>query len=270
MQNEHDIKETVKNVIKKKIKEELKQEIKQELLDEIYKELLEESQHNKELNRVPPKTSSKINQPTTNIAKVVKKNGQEDTPKEVLISVKAFLKIASHALKYANSKIPKSKWVEVIGLLAAKEDKKNKILHIEDAFPLGHGNAVSVETKHPRNQLSGHERAFHEIRKNKQFVCGWYHSHPSYGYFMSNDDIHTHNQYTKWYPEAVALVIDPYLIDGTEPGFEIYRVEEKTKQWYPLIYGIKGSLDVRTLPDLLNFIYPIIEGKAIYLEYDEM
>ncbi|MFW9819763.1 MAG: hypothetical protein ACFFE5_09150 [Candidatus Thorarchaeota archaeon] len=268
MQNNNNIKETVKNVIKKKVKEELKQEIKQELLDEIYKELLEESQQNRELNRIPLKNTVKINKPSTNTKNVNK--DVQDTPKEVLISVKAFLKIATHALKYANSKIPKNKWVEVIGYLAGKEDKTNKILHIEDAYPLGHGNAVFVETKHPRNQLSGSERAYHEIKKNKQFVCGWYHSHPSYGYFMSPEDLHGHSQYTKWYPEAVALVIDPFLINGTEPGFEIYRVEENTKQWYPLIYGIKGSLDVRMLPELLEFIYPIIDGKAVYLEYDEI
>ncbi len=269
MQDNNNIKETVKNVIKKKVKEELKQEIKQELLDEIYKELLEESQQNRELNRIPTENSSKINKPSNSITKAAKKEVQ-DTPKEVLISIKAFLKIATHALKYANSKIPKSKWVEVIGYLAGKEDKKNNILHIEDAYPLGHGNAVYVETKHPVNQLSGSERAYREIKKNKQFICGWYHSHPSYGYFMSNEDLHGHAQYTKWYPEAVALVIDPFLINGKEPGFEIYRVEDNTKQWYPLIYGIKGSIDVRTLPELLNFMYPIIEGKAIYLEYDEM
>ena len=38
---------------------------------------------------------------------------------------------------------------------------------------------------------------------------------------------------------------------------------------YPLVYEIKGNLDIKMLPEILEFITPIIEGKAIYLEYDE-
>jgi hypothetical protein len=34
-------------------------------------------------------------------------------------------------------------------------------------------------------------------------------------------------------------------------------------------FDIKGQLDMRLLPELLEFINPISEGRALYLEYDE-
>ena len=190
---------------------------------------------------------------------------EDKIEREVYISVKTILKVASHALKYANSKIPKQKWVEVIGLLAGNVDNKNGILNIEDYYPMGHGTAVYAEIKDYRN----YARAFHDIKKQKLFICGWAHSHPSYGCFMSKEDIGTQARYQKLWNKAVALVIDPYLIDGTSAGFEIYRADLTTKAWYPLVYGIKGSLDIRMLPEILDFMSPIIEGKAVYLEYDE-
>ena len=189
---------------------------------------------------------------------------EENIEREVFISVKAILKVASHALKYANSKVPKEKWVEVIGLLAGKIDNKG-ILHIEDVFPMGHGTSVYAEIKDYKNYV----RAFKDIKKQKYFICGWYHSHPSYSCFMSKEDMGTQTRYQTLWEKAVALVIDPYQIDGTSAGFEIYRANLKTQEWFPLVYGIKGALDIRMLPEILEFMRPIIDGKPAYLEYDE-
>jgi len=188
----------------------------------------------------------------------------EEIPKEIYITIKAILKVASHALKYANSKILRKKWVEVIGLLAGKLDD-TVILHIEDAFPMGHGTAVYAEIKDYKNFT----RAYQDIRKKKLFICGWYHSHPSYGCWLSAEDMGTQARYQKLWDKSVALVVDPYQIDGKSTGFEIYRADIKAKTWYPLVYEIKGSLDIKMLPEILEFINPIIEGKAVFLEYDE-
>ncbi|MFX0027456.1 MAG: hypothetical protein ACFE8M_13725 [Candidatus Hermodarchaeota archaeon] len=271
MEDEESAENSIKDTIKKKIKE----KIKQELLDEICEELtLEEDELTEEISSMLTKTSpakpiiklTKI--PTTNIIeekKKVESQIEEEIQKEIYISVKAILKIASHALKYANSKIPRKNWVEVIGLLAGKLDNKNGVLHIEDAYPMGHGTAVYAEIKDYKN----YARAFQDIKKQKLFICGWYHSHPTYGCWLSAEDMGTQARYQKLWDKSVALVIDPYQIDGKSTGFEIYTADLKSNTWYPMVYGIKGSLDIKMLPEILKFMNPILEGKAVYLEYDE-
>jgi len=258
------IREAIKNKIKEKIKKELLEEIytelksEEELIDEITSELIQKK---------PSENTETIsikheNTPTEPEIAYVKHN---ETKANLTITVKAILKIASHSLKYAHSKISRKDWVEVIGLLAGKLDISGQILHIEDAYPMGHGTAVYAEIKDYKNYV----RAFNDIKRNKLFICGWYHSHPSYGCFMSNEDIGTQARYQKLWDKAIALVIDPYQIDGTSLGFEIYRANIRTKKWFSLPYNIKGHLDVRMLPEILAFMNPIIEGKPVYLEYDE-
>ena len=219
MEDKESTNNSIRDVIKKKIKE----KIKKELLDEICEELkLEEEELTEEItsmlsNRSSSKPIIKHSMvPTTNILEKgsVETQMEPKIQKETYISVKAILKIASHALKYANSKIPKVDWVEVIGLLGGKLDK-NDILHIEDAYPMGHGTAVYAEIKDYKNYV----RAFKDIKKQKLFTCGWYHSHPTFGCFMSSEDMGTQERYQKLWDKSVALVIDPNHIDGTSTGW---------------------------------------------------
>ncbi|MFX0073789.1 MAG: hypothetical protein ACFFAO_22135 [Candidatus Hermodarchaeota archaeon] len=263
MSNDNSMNKEYKEKLKKKIKEQLKKE----LIEEIYKELkLEENELTNEISTmIKNKGTPKIEE--TNLEPEIKIPQKELAKKEkkLFISVKAILKIASHALKYAHSKIPKQKWVEVIGLLAGYIDYDGSVLYIEDAYPMGHGSAIYAEIKDYKNFV----RAFNDIKRNNLFICGWYHSHPSYGTFMSDEDIGTQTRYQKLWKKAVALVIDPYKIDGTSLGFEIYRANLRTRKWFPLSFDIKGDLDVRMLPEILAFMNPIIEGKPAYLEYDE-
>lgn len=268
------IDENKSDSIKEAIKQKIKEKIKKELLEEIYTELkleeeLTEEITSKFIQKQPLEYNEEITPPTKIIEKkIISTQIEKESQKEVFISVKAILKVASHALKYANKKIPKEKWVEVIGLLAGEVDKNTKLLHIKDAFPIAHGNAIHVKMNDQRNRRTGFIKAYEEIKKNKLFICGWYHSHPNYTCFMSTEDLGTQARYQKHWNKSVALVIDPYLIDGTSAGFEIYRAELRTKTWYPLLYGIEGSLDIKMLPDILEFMSPIIEGKPAYLEYD--
>ena len=269
------IDENKSDPIKEAIKQKIKEKIKKELLEEIYTELkleeeLTEEITSKLIQKQPLEYNEEITPPTKIIEKkIISTQIEKESQNEVFISVKAILKVASHALKYANKKISKVKWVEVIGLLAGEVDKNSKLLYIKDAFPIAHGNAIHVKMNDQRNRRTGFIKAYEEIKKNKLFICGWYHSHPSYTCFMSPEDLGTQARYQKHWNKSVALVIDPYLIDGTSAGFEIYRADLRTKTWYPLLYGIEGSLDIKMLPDILEFLNPIIEGKPAYLEYDD-
>ena len=188
--------------------------------------------------------------------------------KKIKVSIKALLKVTTHALKYANKNIPKENWVEVIGLLAGKLNK-NKVLTIENAYPIAHGDAIHVAMNEDRNKKTGYLKAYEESRKSKLFICGWYHSHPSYGCFMSDEDLYTQSEYQKHWEKAIALVVDPYEIDGTSYGFKIFRADLDTGKWYSLPFKLKESISVSVLPKLLDFINPIVDGKALFLEYDE-
>ncbi|WP_457556574.1 hypothetical protein [Candidatus Harpocratesius sp.] len=247
--------------LKAELLKQLKNEIKQELLTEIYQELKEEGT-TKEIQRSELKREGKPKD--TKQLEIIE---QINPPKEkIQITVKAFLKIASHAKKYANDKIPKSRWVEVIGLLAGKfknEDQEG-ILVIEDAYPMGHGNAVYAEIKDYKNFA----RAFHDLKKKGLFICGWYHSHPSYGLFLSSEDMGTQARYQKLWEKSLALVIDPYQIDGSSYGFSIFRANLETKKWSKIPFSFSSKIETKVLPDLLEFIDPLIDGKPLYLEYD--
>jgi proteasome lid subunit RPN8/RPN11 len=238
--------------LRKKIKEELKKEV----LEEIRRELkYEEAQP-----ETPPASAIDETYVETPAPTLPAKEGET-----LSISITAFLKIASHSFKYANSNIPREKWVEVIGILAGKLDTNGFPLHIADAYPMGHGTAIYAEIKDYKNYV----RAYKDLKKKNLFVAGWYHSHPTYGLFMSMEDFGTQMRYQKLWDKSIALVIDPYLIDGTSYGFMIFRADLRSKKWFPVPFIVQGSLDTRTLPELLKFIYPIIEGKPLYLEYDE-
>ncbi|MBY9005016.1 MAG: hypothetical protein KGD73_13650, partial [Candidatus Lokiarchaeota archaeon] len=180
--NSDTIRDAIKQKIKEKIKKELLEEVYTELqLEELQEELTDEILGAKLLDHsegIKTKLEPIPMEPVITVAKGTK---IDKTEAKIKITVKAILKISSHSLKYANSKIRKENWVEVIGLLAGRYDKG--ILYLEDAYPMGHGTAVYAEIKDYNNFM----RAYEDIVKNKQFICGWYHSHPSYGCFMSRE-----------------------------------------------------------------------------------
>ncbi|MHA1478933.1 MAG: hypothetical protein ACTSPU_12120, partial [Promethearchaeota archaeon] len=169
--------ESIRDAIKQKIKE----KIKKELLDEVYTELqLEELQEEltTEIIKAKPIVHSKEFKAKLEPIPMepVKTTASNDRIKaKIAITTKAILKIASHSLKYANSKIDRDDWVEVIGLIAGNFDSSKGILHLEDAYPMGHGTAVYAEIKDYKNYV----RAYRDIKKKGLFITGWYHSHPS-------------------------------------------------------------------------------------------
>ena len=55
---------------------------------------------------------------------------------------------------------------------------------------------------------------FAHLKKSKQVaraegICGWYHSHPGYGCWLSGIDVNTQQNYQQIQDPAIAIVIDP-------------------------------------------------------------
>ena len=236
--------------------------------------------------KFPPSTSLEENSKENSTIKIQTENVQDivdldveefsdlkvdSDPIRVKIHLKAYIRMALHALKYAHPKIPRTKWIEVIGLLTGhieNADTPLTCLVITDAFPIGHGTDISAKIHNPQSMV----RVYKESIKRNQRILGWYHSHPSYGAFMSDTDYHTQVRYQRLgsnspYTAPVALVIDPTRISNKSHGFKIFRLKPDMKTWEEPKYEVLNS-PLETLPDLISTLLPLSEGKAMFLEYD--
>ena len=157
---------------------------------------------------------------------------------EIVIKPKAYLKLAKHALTYANDSIPKKNWVEVIGLLTGKirnEETPLEPVFFEDYWPVDHGDAISVEIVD--------QRIFTEIfhkKDSEHFIIGWAHSHPSYTPFLSGDDYQTHLRYQTFWNKSIALVIDPLMLSPNDNGIGVFRIKRENQSYYELSSEIQG------------------------------
>ncbi len=157
---------------------------------------------------------------------------------EIVISPKAYLKLAKHALTFANKNIPKKDWVEVIGLLTGRirhEDTPLEQIFVEDYWPVDQGDAISVEIVD--------QRIFTEIFNKKDqdhFIIGWAHSHPSYSPFLSDDDFRTHRRYQTFWNKSIAVVLDPLMISPKNFGVGVFRIHQDKKSYYDLTVDIDG------------------------------
>jgi len=252
--------------IKENMKQRIKEKLKKEILEEIYTELKSEEESLTE-DIVSRLSEEELISPIKSTTKPAQMTGL-DEKESISISSKAILKIATHSLKFANRSIPRQEWCEVFGILGGKMYDYGPKLHIVNAYPITHGDIVSVVDVFLRDS-SKFTKVFRHLKKLGQFICGWYHSHPSHGLFLSSDDVETHSNFQKQWEDSVALVIDPFKIDGKSYGFDMYRVDLKSNQYNQIPYFVKGVLDVKALPELLEFLSPIVENKATDLEFDE-
>lgn len=199
----------------------------------------------------------------------------ESEPSRVKIHLKAYIKLALHALKYANPKVPQNKWIEVIGLLTGHIENKDTplaCLNVEDAYPIGHGTDVNAQIQDPQSMV----RVYNEIKlKTKnQIILGWYHSHPSYGAFMSQTDYQTQVRYQRLgtndshITAPIALVIDPTRISTRSYGFKIFRLKDDLKTWEEPNYQVLNC-PLESLPEMMNTLLPLAEENGqMFLEYD--
>ena len=157
---------------------------------------------------------------------------------DVLFKPKAYLKLAKHALTYANSDIQKKDWIEVIGLLTGqifKEETPLEQIIVEDYWPVDQGEAVSVEIVD--------QKIFSDIfnkKDSKHFIIGWAHSHASYTPFLSKDDFRTHLRYQTFWNKSVAVVIDPLMISPDDYGLGIFRIDDDRQSYSELTKEIEG------------------------------
>mmetsp|Transcript_22903 Transcript_22903/g.19881 ORF Transcript_22903/g.19881 Transcript_22903/m.19881 type:complete len:219 (-) Transcript_22903:348-1004(-) len=119
--------------------------------------------------------------------------------KRVKISAVALIKMVTHAKSGGD--------IEVMGLMQGKIYGDTII--VMDAFALPvEATETRVNAGQECYEYIGSFTDFNELVGRMENIIGWYHSHPSYGCWLSGIDVGTQQTYQKTGPMA-AIVIDP-------------------------------------------------------------
>jgi len=122
-----------------------------------------------------------------------------DTSEQIYISSLALLKM----LKHCRAGVP----LEVMGLMLG-EIIDDYAIKVVDVFAMPQsGTSVSVESVDPVYQQDMLDML--KQTQRSEVVVGWYHSHPSFGCWLSSVDINTQQSFEQLNPKCVAVVIDP-------------------------------------------------------------
>jgi COP9 signalosome complex subunit 5 len=120
--------------------------------------------------------------------------------KKVKISAVALIKMVMHARSGGD--------IEVMGLMQGYP--VGDTMYVMDAFGL------PVEATETRVNAGKEADAYMFAHMDKctevarpEYICGWYHSHPGYGCWLSGIDVTTQQNYQKIQDPSVAIVIDP-------------------------------------------------------------
>jgi len=136
----------------------------------------------------------------------------------VYLNYKAYKRMVGYAMRHANDNIDMKKWNEVYGILIGTVEE-NTLVVVRDAIPVCVGGKTGVELEPIHYvDLSQIDAAVYERaieNKKTDFIVGWWHTHPSFGFFFSEVDSYTHLGYQMPNPFAVGLVFDHCEV---EPG----------------------------------------------------
>ncbi len=155
-------------------------------------------------------------------------------PLHVVISKEAYIRICTYGERHASPRINLNEQKEVYGLLVGHVDRDTNIVYVTDAIPCVSGQRTSVAFEEDQyvdmaqigEQL--YEFNFKDSEGNELFFCGWFHTHPGFGFFYSATDKLTHLGYQNANPHAIGIIYDytkraPAL---DMSGLEVLRLKE--------------------------------------------
>lgn len=127
--------------------------------------------------------------------------------KKVRISAVALIKMVMHTRSGSTGLLGNMN--EVMGLMLGKVTPDGVFI-VMDAFPLPvEGTETRVNAGAAANEFMVTFTESTERVGKKEHVCGWYHSHPGYGCWLSGIDVQTQMAYQKHQEPFLAVVIDP-------------------------------------------------------------
>ncbi|NHJ87133.1 MAG: hypothetical protein FK734_16840 [Asgard group archaeon] len=136
----------------------------------------------------------------------------------VKITEQAYKDMFRYVIDFANPNRPYRQWREVIGWLIGQITEDT--ITVLKAIPMSSGNSIFVEM----DDYTIIPKIAEEAEKINAVIVGWFHSHPSFGFFLSGVDIRTQRYQQSLFENAIALVCDPTKINSYEPGVHGYQV----------------------------------------------
>jgi proteasome lid subunit RPN8/RPN11 len=141
----------------------------------------------------------------------MKKKRMDPFHTPVLLNYKAYQRICGYAVRYANENLNENKWREVYGILIGSVDNDTQLI-VKDAIPMVVGDRAGVKYENKQYvdmaqiDASVFERSIQDDKKD--FIIGWWHTHPGFGFFFSPIDCMTQLGYQLPNPYAVGLIFD--------------------------------------------------------------
>ena len=129
----------------------------------------------------------------------------------VLLTLKAYKRIVGYAIRYASDDLNSDKWREVYGILIGSIENNTKVI-VKDAIPMVVGDRAGVKYENKQYvdmaqiDASVFERSIQDEKTD--FIIGWFHTHPGFGFFYSPIDCMTQLGYQIPNPYAVGLIFD--------------------------------------------------------------
>ncbi len=158
------------------------------------------------------------------------------------------------------SKAARAGRTEIGGFLIGKIGR-NKIIITRATFPRQRGTRTHVTINDADMAILAEELA---ERGTGEVIVGWHHTHPGLGVFMSSTDVSTQQRYQAFFPEAIALVMDPMkfaqTLDMDDLDLRIYRVDGRKE--YELEYEYAHN-PAEIIPDLFGIMLSLEETSEV-------
>ncbi|HMF30757.1 MAG TPA: hypothetical protein VKK79_05050 [Candidatus Lokiarchaeia archaeon] len=159
--------------------------------------------------------------------------GKTSAPKrneyQVAVSERAYRRIVGYSYRYANESLKSLNWREVYGILVGHVDQADGgKVYVEDAVPMvvGERAGVTFEAKQYVDLASIDASVYEKTTKGGRmdFIVGWFHTHPGFGFFFSEVDKMTHLGYQMSNPSAVGLIFDHTQLSSFDCGLECLKL----------------------------------------------
>ena len=144
-------------------------------------------------------------------SELIKQYGVDPVKTPGILSYNAYRKIIGYGLRYANDDMSSKDWREVYGILIGSIEENKKVL-IKDAIPMVVGDRAGVKYENKQYvdmaqiDESVYERSIQD--KKNDFIIGWWHTHPGFGFFYSPVDCMTQLGYQIPNPFAFGIIFD--------------------------------------------------------------